>query len=133
EVNRMKEEAEANAESDQKVKEEIDKLNAADALVFSTEKQLKEYGEKISAEKKAPIESGLEKLKKAHAEKNFADIDTASEELQNAWNAASEEMYATSSQEGDGKQASGDTGQPGNDGKQGGADDVQDVDFEEVK
>ena len=110
EVNRMKEEAEANAESDQKVKEEIDKLNAADALVFSTEKQLKEYGEKISAEKKAPIESGLEKLKKAHAEKNFADIDTASEELQNAWNAASEEMYATSSQEGDGKQASGDTG-----------------------
>ncbi|MGO1671516.1 MAG: molecular chaperone DnaK [Sphingobacterium sp.] len=133
EVNRMKEEAEANAESDQKVKEEIDKLNAADALVFSTEKQLKEYGEKISAEKKAPIESGLEKLKKAHAEKNFADIDTASEELQNAWNAASEEMYATSSQEGDGKQASGDTEQPGNDGKQGGADDVQDVDFEEVK
>src|SRR5690606_8374460 len=98
EVKKMKEEAEANAEADKKIKEEVEKLNAADALVFSTEKQLKEYGDKISADKKAPIEAGLEKLKTAHAARNFEEIDSASEELQNAWNAASEEMYAASGQ-----------------------------------
>lgn len=133
EVNRMKQEAEANAEADKKVKEEIDKLNAADALVFSTEKQLTEYGEKISADKKAPIEAGLEKLKKAHADKNFEDIDSASAELQAAWNAASEEMYASSQQGGDGQPASGGAEPNGNQNKQNGGDDVQDVDFEEVK
>ncbi|COY91853.1 Heat shock protein 70 [Mycobacterium tuberculosis] len=77
----MKQEAEANAEADKKVKEEVDKLNGADALIFSTEKQLKEYGDKISADKKAPIESGLEKLKKAHADKNFPEIETATTAL----------------------------------------------------
>ncbi|ERJ61116.1 molecular chaperone DnaK [Sphingobacterium paucimobilis] len=129
EIQKMKQEAEANAEADKKIKEEADKINAADALVFSTEKQLKEYGDKISADKKAPIEAGLEKLKAAHAARNFADIDTASEELQNAWNAASEEMYAASQQ---GQPQGGEqAGQSG--GNQGGADDVQDVDFEEVK
>jgi len=134
EVKRMKQEAEANAEADKKVKEEVDKLNAADALVFSTEKQLKEYGDKISADKKAPIEAGLEKLKAAHAAKNFADIETASTELQNAWNAASEEMYAASQQGAGQEQAQGNAGQQANNGgNQGGADDVQDVDFEEVK
>src|SRR5690606_4964159 len=120
EVNRMKQEAEANAEADKKVKEEIDKLNAADALVFSTEKQLTEYGEKISADKKAPIEAGLEKLKKAHADKNFEDIDSASAELQAAWNAASEEMYASSQQGGDGQPASGGAEPNGNQNKQNG-------------
>ena len=135
EVKKMKQEAEANAEADKKVKEEVDKLNSADALIFSTEKQLKEYGDKISADKKAPIESGLEKLKKAHADKNFAEIETVSAELQNAWNAASEEMYAASQQgAGQQQQAQGDAnGQANNGGNQGGADDVQDVDFEEVK
>lgn len=133
EVSRMKQEAEANAEADKKVKEEIDKLNAADALVFSTEKQLTEYGEKISADKKAPIEAGLEKLKKAHADKNFEDIDSASAELQAAWNAASEEMYASSQQGGEDQQASGGAEPNGNQNKQDGGDDVQDVDFEEVK
>ena len=129
EIQKMKQEAEANAEADKQLKEEADKINAADALVFSTEKQLKEYGDKISAEKKAPIEAGLEKLKAAYEARNFADIDTASAELQNAWNAASEEMYAASQQ---GGQPQGDqAGQAGT--NQGGADDVQDVDFEEVK
>lgn len=130
EIQKMKQEAEANAEADKKVKEEAEKLNAADALVFSTEKQLKEYGDKISADKKAPIEAGLEKLKAAHAARNFADIDTASEELQNAWNAASEEMYAASQQ---GGEPQGDAGQADQGGNQAGGDDVQDVDFEEVK
>ncbi|MBE8722780.1 molecular chaperone DnaK [Sphingobacterium pedocola] len=131
-IQKMKQEAEANAEADQKIKEEADKINAADALIFSTEKQLKEYGDKISAEKKAPIDAGLEKLKAAYAARNFTDIDTASAELQNAWNAASEEMYAASQ---DGSQPQGDAGKAntGGDANQGGADDVQDVDFEEVK
>lgn len=130
EIQKMKQEAEANAEADQKIKEEADKINAADALIFSTEKQLKEYGDKISADKKAPIEAGLEKLKAAHLAKNFADIDSASEELQNAWNAASEEMYAAS-QQGSDTQGQPNAGQS-QDGNQGG-DDVQDVEFEEVK
>ena len=109
-------------------------MNSADALVFSTEKQLKEYGDKISADKKAPIEAGLEKLKAAHAAKNFEDIDTASTELQNAWNAASEEMYAASQQGAGQEQAQGNAGQQANNGgSQGGADDVQDVDFEEAE
>lgn len=132
EIEKMKQEAEANAEADKKIKEEADKLNAADALVFSTEKQLKEYGDKISADKKAPIEAGLEKLKAAHAARNFADIDTASEELQNAWNAASEEMYAASQQGGAGE-AQGNANQGNPNANQSGNDDVQDVDFEEVK
>jgi len=133
EIKKMKQEAEANAEADKKAKEEIEKLNAADALIFSTEKQLKEYGDKIPAEKKSVIESGLEKLKSAHAAKDFAGIDTAQAELQNAWNAASEDMY----------KAAGDAGAQGgaNPGAGAGAgnaagstgDTVTDVDFEEVK
>src|SRR5690606_16625429 len=127
EIQKMKQEAEANAEADKKVKEEAEKINAADALVFSTEKQLKEYGDKLSADKKGAIEAGLEKLKTAYAAKNFTDIDTASAELQNAWNAASEEMYAAS-QQGGTEQPQGDAGQAQDNNKQGG-DDVQDVEF----
>jgi len=123
EIKKMKEEAEANAESDAKAKEEADKINGADALIFSTEKQLKEFGDKLSADKKAPIEAGLEKLKAAHLSRNFADIDAAQEELQNAWNAASEEMYKA------GEQPQGDAPQA----EQQGGDTVTDVDFEEVK
>lgn len=131
EIQKMKQEAEANAEADRIAKEEVDKLNAADALIFSTEKQLKEYGDKISADKKAPIEEGLKKLKDAHAARDFAAIDAAQTELQNTWNAASEEMY----------QASGDAGAAGQDpgassgqaGGGSGGDDVTDVEYEEVK
>jgi molecular chaperone DnaK len=128
EIKKMKDEAEANADADKKAKEEVEKLNSADALIFSTEKQLKEYGDKIPADKKAPIESGLEKLKAAYAAKSIADIDAVQAELQNAWNAASEDMYKASA---DGGQA------PGAEQPQGApaqaADAVTDVDFEEVK
>ncbi|MDQ7948672.1 MAG: Hsp70 family protein, partial [Pedobacter sp.] len=126
EIKKMKEEAEANAEADARAKEEADKINGADALIFSTEKQLKEFGEKLSADKKAPIEAGLQKLKDAHAARNFADIDAAQEELQNAWNAASEEMYKA------GQEAQPQEGAPQGEAQQGG-DSVTDVDFEEVK
>ncbi len=126
EIQKMKQEAEANAEADAKAKEEADKINSADALIFSTEKQLKEFGEKLSADKKAPIEDGLKKLKDAHAARNFADIEAAQTELQNAWNAASEEMYKAG-QEG---QPQGDAGQAE---PQQGGDTVTDVDYEEVK
>jgi molecular chaperone DnaK len=130
EIKRMKEEAEQNADADRAAKEEAEKINAADALIFSTEKQLKEFGEKISADKKAPIEDGLKKLKDAHAARNFADIDAAQVELQNAWNAASEEMYKAGQ---DGAQPEGGAGQPGAEQPAQGADNVTDVDFEEVK
>ena len=126
EIQKMKQEAEANAEADKQAKEEADKINAADALIFSTEKQLKEFGDKLSADKKAPIEDGLKKLKDAHAARNFAEIDAAQAELQNAWNAASEEMYKA-----------GQEGQPQEGAAQAepqqGGDTVTDVDYEEVK
>jgi molecular chaperone DnaK len=130
EIKRMKEEAEQNADADKAAKEEAEKINAADALIFSTEKQLKEFGEKISADKKAPIQEGLKKLKDAHTARNFADIDAAQAELQNAWNAASEEMYKAGQ---DGAQPNGAAGQPGAEQAPQGADNVTDVDFEEVK
>ncbi|MFM6975577.1 MAG: molecular chaperone DnaK [Sphingobacteriaceae bacterium] len=125
EIKKMKDEAEANAEADKKAKEEIDKLNAADALIFSTEKQLKEYGDKISADKKTPIEEGLKKLKEAHEAKNFEAIETAQTELQEAWNAASEEMYKATQEAGAQGAADGAAPDAG--------DQVTDVDFEEVK
>ena len=126
EIKKMKEEAEANAADDAKQKEEADKINGADALIFSTEKQLKEFGDKLSADKKAPIEAGLEKLKAAHSSRNFADIDAASAELQAAWNVASEEMYKAGEQPQGGEQ-------PQAEGQAQGGDNVTDVDFEEVK
>lgn len=131
EIDKMKREAEANAEEDLKMKEEIEKLNAADALIFSTEKQLKEYGDKLSDGNKTAIEGGLEKLKKAHADKNFADIESASTELQNAWNAASEEMYKETQGQPEGQADAGSNQAGGNKG--GDDDDVTDVEYEEVK
>lgn len=132
EIKRMKEEAAANAEADKKEKERIDKLNQADSTIFQTEKQLKDLGDKIPADKKAPIEAALSKLKDAHKAQDLSAIDAASEELNNAFQAASQEMYnATNAQPG---------AQPGSDGGQQTAsdnnqsgDDVTDVDFEEVK
>ncbi|QEK50295.1 molecular chaperone DnaK [Pedobacter aquae] len=127
EIKKMKEEAERNAESDKQAKEEADKINAADALVFSTEKQLKEYGDKIPADKKGAIEDALKALKDAYAAKNFADIDAASEKLNTAWAAASEDMYKA------GAEAEGQAQGAPQDNASAGADDVTDVDFEEVK
>jgi len=132
EIQRMKDEASANAETDKRAKEEIDKLNSADALIFSTEKQLKDYGDKIPSDKKGPIEQALNGLKEAHKNKNLAGIDKYMGELNAAWQVASQEMYQAAQQPGP---------QPGSQQGAGGdgagsskkSDEVTDVDFEEVK
>ena len=132
EIDRMKAEAEANAEADKKEKERIDKLNQADSLIFSTENQLKDLGDKIPADKKAPIEAALQKLKDAHKAQDLVGIDAASAELQAAFQAASAEMYAQTG----GAQAGPNAGQANNNASQGSSknnDNVQDADFEEVK
>ncbi|MFT6815260.1 MAG: molecular chaperone DnaK [Sphingobacteriales bacterium] len=123
EIKKMKEEAELNADADAKIKEDVDKLNAADTLIFSTEKQLKEYGDKVSEDKKAPIDEALKNLKEAHEKKDFEAMEKLSEELTTAWQAASEEMYKAT-QEAEAAE--------GGDATEAKADDVTDVDFEEV-
>jgi len=129
EIKKMKMEAEANAETDKKAKEEIEKINSADAMIFQTEKQLKEYGDKIPAEKKAPIESALTELKEAHKNRNIPAIDEALAKINTAWQAASEEMYkATQGQQ---QQQPNDGGQQQQETKT--DSEVTDVDFEEVK
>ncbi len=127
EIKRMKAEAEANAEADRKIKEEADKINAADSLVFQTEKQLKEYGDKLPEDKKATIETAVAELKKAHESKDIAAIDTAMEALNAAWTAASEDLYKAT-QEAQGENPTGDSGAAHE-----GEPKVQDVDYEEVK
>ena len=127
EIERMKKEAEANADADKNAKEQVEKINGADAMIFQTEKQLKEYGEKLSDDKKKPIEEALEGLKKAHESKDLAAIDAAMETINAAWTAASEEMYKDTQ----GQPGAEGAAQPNADGD--GADDVTDVDFEEVK
>ena len=134
EVKRMKEEAAANAEADKKEKERIDKLNQADSMIFQTEKQLKDLGDKLPADKKAPIEGALNKLKEAHKAQDIAGIDAAMAELNSVFQAASQEMYnAQGGPQADpnfgGQQAGGNAGSSNN-SKDG---NVTDVDFEEVK
>ena len=128
EIKKMKADAEANADVDKKAKETAEKINAADSMIFQTEKQLKEFGEKLSADKKDPIEAALTELKKAHETKDIAQIDAAMEKINEAWKVASEEMYKAQ-QETQGA-PTGDAGaeQPKNE-----SDNVEDVDFEEVK
>ena len=134
EINRMKAEAEQNAENDKKERERVDKLNQADSMIFQTENQLKELGDKIPAQHKPAIEQALQQLKDAHKAGDVAAIDTAIAALNTAWQTASQQMY----------QQSGAAGQPGGDQFQGGqqqqaqqegpkAEDIQDADFEEVK
>src|SRR3984957_16284660 len=130
-IKRMKEEAAANAESDKKAKEEIDLFNAADGLIFQSEKQLKDNGEKLSKEKKEPILKALSDLKDAHKEKDKAKMETATAALNTAWQAASEEMYKASQEAGANGAPNGATaGAEGGDKKDS---EVKDVDFEEVK
>ncbi len=132
EIKKMKADAEANAESDKKAKETIDKINAADSMIFQTEKQLKEFGEKLSADKKAPIESSLEELKKAHESKDIAQIDAAMAKIDEAWKAASEELYkAQQDGQAGGQATGGEQAQP--EANDNAADNVEDVDFEEVE
>jgi molecular chaperone DnaK len=137
EIKKMKTEAEANAEADKKAKEKIDKLNGADTLIFQTEKQLKEYGDKLPADKKKPIEDALTELKEAHKSEDIPAIDAASKKLNDVFQAASQEMYnATQQQQQPGGQPGPDGGNQGGqqgDQQTGGDDEVTDVDFEEVK
>ena len=129
EIERMRKEAEANADADKKAKEEADVLNNADQMIFQTEKQLKEFGDKLSADKKAPIETALEALKKAYESKDLEAIKPALDNINEAWKQASEEMYKAQQEAGeqapptDGADASSSSSD----------DDVEDVDFEEVK
>lgn len=136
EIEKMKAEAAANAEEDRLARERVDKLNAADQLVFQTEKQIKDYGDKIPADKKAAIETAVNDLKAAHKAEDLDQVDKASEALNNAWQAASQDMYQASQQQG-GPQNGGpqDTAQDttgSQDGDSNGADDVTDVEYEEV-
>ena len=124
----MKKQAEANADSDKAAREKADKLNQADSLIFQTEKQLSEFGDKLPADKKGPIEEAVAKLKKAHEAQDIPAIDTAMAELNTIFASASEEMYKNAQ------------GAPGNGAPQGeatggahGDQEVTDVDFEEVK
>ena len=134
EIKRMKDEAAANAEADKKEKERIDKLNHADSLIFNTEKQLKEFGDKLPADKKGPIEAALAKLKEAHKAQDLAAIDSATTELNNVFQAASQEMYNAQNAQQGGAQPGPDFNQQAGvsqSNKQDGG--VTDVDFEEVK
>ncbi|PKP52092.1 MAG: molecular chaperone DnaK [Bacteroidetes bacterium HGW-Bacteroidetes-1] len=131
-IQRMKEEALANAESDKKERERVDKLNAADALIFQTEKQLKEYGDKLPADKKAEIEGALEQLKNAHKSQDVASVDVAMEKLNSIWQTASEEMYKNTQAQPDGQPSSSGGQEQSGPTNKGGEDEVTDVDFEEV-
>jgi molecular chaperone DnaK len=128
EIKKMKADAEANADSDKAAKETAEKINGADSMIFQTEKQLKEFGEKLSADKKDPIEAALTELKKAHEIKDVAQIDAAMEKINEAWKVASEEMYKAQ-QETQGAP----TGDAGDEQPKNESDNVEDVDFEEVK
>ncbi len=132
EIKRMKAEAEANAEADKKEKERIDKINQADSMIFQTEKNLKEYGDKLPADKKSAIESALNKLKDAHKAQDIAAIDAAMNEVNTAFQAASQDMYNAQAQAQQAQPNAGQQQQANNGGKNGG-DEVTDVDFEEVK
>ena len=131
EIERMKRDAEANAEADKKAQEVATKMNEADALIFQTEKQLKEFGDKLPSDKKAAIESALEELKSAYESKDIATIEVALEKINNAWKSASEDIYKA--QQGGGAGAGANYSEPGPQPNQGPDNNVQDVDFEEVK
>lgn len=132
EINRMKADAQANADADRQNKERIEKINQADTMIFTTEKQLKELGDKLPADKKAPIEAALEDLKKAHKAEDLPAIDKAMEALNTAFHAASEEMYRATGGNPEGPQPGADGGNPSQDNGSN-AQDVTDADFEEVK
>lgn len=134
EIEKMKTEAAVNADKDKAEKEKVEKVNQADSLIFQTEKQLKEYGEKIPADKKAPIENALNRLREAHKSQDIAQIDAAVTEMNNAWTAASEEMYKAT-QGTPGAQPGGEQGAEGAgpQGAGGTGENVTDAEFEEVK
>lgn len=130
EIERMKAEAEANADADQKKRDEVEIINKADSLIFQTERQLKEYGDKIPADKKAPIEDALAELKKEFEAKNIENLNPAMDKLNEVFQAASQDMYNAANAEG---AAGGDAGAAGGDAGGAPEDEVTDVDFEEVE
>ena len=130
EIEKMKKEAEANADADKKAKEQVDVLNNADQMIFQTEKQLKDFGDKLSKDKKEPIEKALAELKKAHESKELDAIKPALDALNEAWKAASEEMYKAQQEKGAQNKADGKKQESDSSGED---DNVEDVDFEEVK
>ena len=130
-IEKMRQDAEANADADKTAKETAEKINGADSMIFQTEKQLTEFGEKLSDDKKAPIEAALTTLKAAHESKDLAQIDAAMETINEAWKAASEEMYAAQGGAEGANPGADQQGQPEANDAQG--DNVEDVDFEEVK
>ena len=132
EIEKMKQEAEANAEADKQAKEKVEKINQADSMIFQTEKQLKEFGDKLSEGNKTAIEGALTKLKEAHGKQDLAEIDATLEAMNNAWQAASQEMYAAQ-QEAGGADAGTADPDPNAGAENGSADDVSDVEFEEVE
>ena len=133
EVERMKNEAKENEEADKQTRDRIDKLNGADSLIFQSEKQLKEFEEKLPADRKTVIEEALEKLKEAHKSEDLEAIDAATTELNTAWQAASQDIYNAGQEGGEPGQEGAPTGDaPGDDGKDNDSE-VTDVDFEEVK
>ena len=139
EIKRMKAEAEAHADADKKAKEEVEKINGADGMIFQSEKNLKEYGDKIPADKKNAIESALTELKAAHSARNVQQIDAAMAKINAAWQSASEDMYKAQQQAGGNPGAGFDPNNMGgnpNAGQQSNSnpnDNVTDVDYEEVK
>jgi molecular chaperone DnaK len=136
EVERMKNEAKVNEAADKTAREKVDKVNQADSMIFQTEKQLKEYGDKLPADKKAPIETALNKLKDAQKTQNVPAIDSAIAEMNNAWTAASEELYKATQQAGGSQGQGGPGGQQdggGHEAHAGGGENVKDAEFEEVK
>jgi len=126
EIDKMKREAEANADSDAKAKETIEKLNGADNMIFQTEKQMKEFGDKLPEDKKGPIEEALAALKKAHEAKDIEAIDASMEKLNTVFQAASQEMYAAQGAQAEGAEGAEPAAEANDD-------EVTDVDFEEVK
>ncbi len=132
EIEKMKKEAEANAEADKKTKEKVEKLNEADAMIFQTESQLKEFGDKLSDDKKKPIEAALEDLKKAHETKDVEQVTPALDKLNEEWKKVSEEMYKAQA-EAQGAQGGNAGAEQASGSSNEGKDDVEDVDFEEVK
>ena len=130
EIEKMKAEAEANAEADKKKKEEVEVINKADSTIFQTERQMKEYGDKIPADKKQPIEDALAELKKEFEAKNIENLEPAMEKLNNVFQAASQEMYNAANAEG--ANPAGDAGAQEGGASENPQDEVTDVDFEEV-
>ena len=132
EIDRMKAEAEANADADKKERERVDKMNQADSMIFQTENQLKELGDKIPADKKPAIEGALQKLKDAHKAGDVAAIDAAIAEMNGAWQAASAQMYQGGAQPGAGAQQNAGGQSNTNAGNSSSDDNIQDADFEEI-